>query len=211
MIGGTRLGKARRARMRFEKYLEEYVRDLTGQHSLRANVLVNVCERKDHAREACFFYLLARGKMPDALALAEGTSFEDEWADVYEQVRQCLSFEDLWRMEQGLPTRYGKVLRSYRSEAERARRCARLKLDMREDFLSWSQELGLSNRSVAIRAGVDPSNFNAFMRNRDVGRLSIDAVARVGRVYVAELRRCRPADDARVSDGCEYDSHIAPS
>ncbi len=174
--------------MRFEKFLETYVRELTGQRSLRANVLVNVCQRKEHAREACFFYLFATGRMPMSLALAEGKSYRIEWAEVYQHVRECDSFDSLWQAEPSLPARYGKVLRSYYAAAHKAQSDERLKRRMREDFVSWSSELGLSNRSVALKAGVDPSNFNAFMRRQELGRLSVDAVQRVSRAYVEMFR-----------------------
>ncbi len=165
--------------MTFESHLAGYAQELTGQRSLRPTVLINRCTSRSHAREACLFYLVSKGKAEQALELASNQPFYVEWSQVVNTLDGAVTFDECWQKRDLLPARYEKVLLDYHAKLNRPARLIRIKAAVRDRIAAQVENAGISLRDLAKCAEVDHANLSAFVNKGDYGRLSLSAIERV--------------------------------
>jgi len=171
-------------RLTFKGFLARYLRELSGQRSLRIPLLVALAEKENpRLREPLFLYAAITGRTDRLMAEVENEALRAE----YEKVLPEGDIEELLKHEsQRLPERYRKVFQSYKSIVGQTATENKTKLLMWQKTKKLQGEKQLSNYRVYTDLQLNPGNANRFLKHGDTSKVSLDVARRMLR-YVEEI------------------------
>ena len=130
-------------------------------------------------REPLFLYAASNHCMSTLLAASKKTELYETYRHLADTFSYPQLMEALETKSTELPERYHKVWRSYRSEATRPERDARVKQLIAVKVRSMQAASGISIYRVCKDLCLNTSNVNTWLKNNDVGQISLDNARRV--------------------------------
>ena len=160
-------------RLTFHRYLERYVRSLSKGNTNSIRKLVKEVPSNKRLRAPLFLYSLSIGKVDILLKAAVGCQYCSSFSGLAEKYKWIDIVKALEEKDMHLDWDYHKVYRSYcsRRDAHRVDRDTKILMHNRIRELQENKEI--SNYRLYTDLKLNPSNTNAFLKNRDLGRLSM--------------------------------------
>ena len=161
----------------FKGYLANYLRELSGQKSLRLSWLASKAESENpRLREPLLLYAMASDSTHMLLAALQSSKLKAE----YERLLALGNVEGLLHSDDHrLPERYRKVYRSYLSVRDRQGADNHTKRLMWQKSRTLQDKKQVSNYRVYTDLRLNPGNANAFLKHGDVGKVSLATARKV--------------------------------
>ena len=152
-------------KLTFIGFLTDYIQNLSSASNLRIALLYKECENNLRLKEPLFLYAYHTNK---SHILKKYLSDEDlkEYKDIC-----CLLNSN--RLEE-LPKEYKKVYNSYEVRAHMKDNDDNIKQLMLDKIIKLKSEKGISNYRIYTDLRFNPGNFNVFIKNRNIKKLSIN-------------------------------------
>ena len=162
-------------RLTFKGYLESYVQQLAGQHTLALPRLAALTRPEPRLTEPLVLWAVATGHAPRLSKLLKTQG------DLDRELAYLVSLEQDGRLESALAAEdprlrleYTKVWRSYVARRDAHARDAQLKLEARNRVLALEKSKGVSRYRMAKDLGLNPGNLHAFLAQGNATKLSLD-------------------------------------
>lgn len=162
-------------RLTFKRYLERYVRSLSLGNTNSIYKLCGELPANHRLREPLFLYALCTGKVGLLLKAADGCECGSHFAEMAEKY----SWDDIEKALEGKDTslgkNYHKTYRSYVCRRDMPETNSSTKTLMRDKIKRLQDNKGISNYRLYTDLNLNPGNTNAFLKNGDVNKVSLDA------------------------------------
>lgn len=147
-------------------FLSEYVKSLSECNSLNIHKLINeVYGGNYRLREPLFLYCHYSGKSEILLKYLNDTDIEE-----YTVVATLLENN----RTNDLPTDFVKVLNSYKRKVGMKNNDYNIKMLMLDKIIKLKEQKNISNYRIYTDLNINAGNFNDFVKNRKLSRLSLD-------------------------------------
>lgn len=147
-------------------FLTEYVRSLSDRDTLNIHKLVSeVYSGNDRLREPLFMYCYYSNKT-DVLMKYLAVGDKAEYADIAELLEKGNTDR--------LPENYIKVLNSYKCKAGMKATDEHIKELMIEKIIKLKGQKNISNYRIYTELNINAGNFNDFIKNRKLNKLSLN-------------------------------------
>ncbi|MCL2526057.1 MAG: transcriptional regulator [Coriobacteriia bacterium] len=159
----------------FKGFLKKYVQDLAGVQTTNMRKLVELAAHETpRLREPLTLYAFATGRVE---LFSKYASEHQSFSDITSLINE-LSCGDLLAkvVEQNecLPDRFLRVYRSYCSVKNRLEGESHTKELIHARVQLLKQQKAVSNYRIYTSLGLNPGNANAFLKNGDTSKLSLD-------------------------------------
>ena len=170
-------------KLSFRGFLARYLQELSGQSSLRLSQLARLAEGENpRLREPLLLYAAVAGAAHALLAALQ----DDKLRAEYERLLMLDNLEELLLVDDSrLPKRYCKVYRSYLSVRDRQDADDHTKQLMWQKAKKLQSEKQVSNYRVYTDLQLNPGNANAFLKNGDPSKVSLNTAREVLRYLEA--------------------------
>lgn len=147
-------------------FLSEYVKSLSECNSLNIHKLINeVYGGNYRLREPLFLYCHYSGKSEILLKYLNDTDIEE-----YTVVATLLENN----RTNDLPTDFIKVLNSYKRKVGMKDNDDNIKMLMLDKIIKLKEQKNITNYRIYTDLNINAGNFNDFVKNRKLSRLSLD-------------------------------------
>lgn len=147
-------------------FLSEYVKSLSECNSLNIHKLINeVYGGNYRLREPLFLYCHYSGKSEILLKYLNDTDIEE-----YTVVVTLLKNNQT----DDLPTDFVKVLNSYKRKVGMKNNDDNIKMLMLDKIIKLKEQKNITNYRIYTDLNINAGNFNDFVKNRKLSRLSLD-------------------------------------
>lgn len=147
-------------------FLTEYVRSLSERNTLNTHKLIDeVYSGNDRLREPLFMYCYYSNKT-DVLMKYLAVGDKAEYADIAELLEKGNTDR--------LPENYIKVLNSYKCKAGMKATDEHIKELMIEKIIKLKGQKNISNYRIYTELNINAGNFNDFIKNRKLNKLSLN-------------------------------------
>lgn len=147
-------------------FLQAYVRSLSECSSLNIHKLVmEVCEGNYRLREPLFMYCFYSEKS-EVLLKYLTDSDKKEYSEIARLLNDNKSGE--------LPAEYGKVINSYYRKLGMKDNDSRIRQLMLDKIIELKTQKNVTNYRIYTDLKINAGNFNDFIKNRNLFRLSTD-------------------------------------
>lgn len=147
-------------------FLSEYVKSLSECNSLNIHKLINeVYGGNYRLREPLFLYCYYSGKFEILLKYLNDTDTEE-----YTFIIMLLENNQI----DGLPNDFVKVFNSYRRKVGMKDNDDSIKMLMLDKIIKLKEQKNVTNYRIYTDLNINAGNFNDFVKNRKLNRLSLD-------------------------------------
>lgn len=147
-------------------FLTEYLRSLSERNTLNIHKLIDeVYSGNDRLREPLFMYCYYSNKA-DILMKYLAVGDKAEYADIAELLEKGNTDR--------LPENYIKVLNSYKCKAGMKATDEHIKELMIEKIIKLKGQKNISNYRIYTELNINAGNFNDFIKNRKLNKLSLN-------------------------------------
>lgn len=151
-------------KLTFIGFLTGYIQNLSSTPNLRIALLYEECKNNFRLREPLFLYAYHNDK---SHILKKYLSDED--LKEYKEISYLL---DSNRIDE-LPKEYKKVYNSYEVKTHMKDNDDNIKKLMLDKIIRLKSEKNVSNYRIYTDLKLNPGNFNAFIKNRNIKKLSL--------------------------------------
>jgi len=166
-------------KLTFHRYLEHYVRSLSKGNTNSIHKLVKEVPGNRRLREPLFLYALSIGKVDILTKAAIGCQHCSSFPSLAEKYKWEEIVNALEEKDACLGRDYHKIYRSYCSRRDAHNVDRDTKLLMHKRIRELQEYKGVSNYRLYTNLKLNPSNTNAFLKNGDLGRLSIEVAEKM--------------------------------
>lgn len=163
----------------FRGFLAQYVRALSGSETSSLYRLAREAERNNpRLREPLLLYALYSGKQTVLLQATRHSALYAEYSDMMARYSAEKMTQSLAARSPSLPEGYHKVWSSYQSLANKKTTEARTKELMRKKIRQLQEKYGVSNYRVYTDLGLNAGNLNAWLKNGESSKVSLETARR---------------------------------
>ncbi len=155
-------------KMLFSNYLKKYLRYVSNKKTLSVNKLFKASKNNIRIRDPLILYCVYNNKIKE---LSKNTK---EYTYLYKQIKQCN--EDF---EQFKDFDFNKIFQSYLNEINKINYDNQIKLKIRDNIMGLKKEKSVSNYKIYKDLKLNPGNVNAFIKNKDTSKLSLNTAKRI--------------------------------
>lgn len=158
----------------FSSYLKNYVKELSTDNTLDITVLLSECKDNSNLKSALVLYCVLCDKMttlnnilrrnPELAFPIGETNFTEK---------------DLKAKKTTINPDYVEIYKNYLAMKKEGVVSHERKEDLRKQILRLNKKRNLSMRKLSVIAGVDSSNFNTFMKNKEYSKVSTERLEKV--------------------------------
>lgn len=159
----------------FKSYLKNYVRDISGINTLDITRLVNeISNGNTELKEPLILYCILCDKVSTLKNVIRRTPDFD--MDLGET---SYTEKDIKSAKSSAPATYKSIYQAYLEEKKDGKISHEHKENLRKQILKLNKKHNISMRKLSIIAGVDSSNFNTFMKNKEYPKVSTERLEKV--------------------------------
>lgn len=159
----------------FKSYLKNYVKNNSGLNTLDITKLVNsISKGESEIKDALILYCIMCGKVVTLKRVLKREEIED-----FNIEDTLITERDLKSAKSKVNPVYKEIYNKYIEEKNSGIIAHERKENLRRQILRLNKKHNFSMRRLSIVAGVDASNFNTFMKNKDYPKVSTEKLEKV--------------------------------
>lgn len=152
----------------FNNYLKDYLRMVSQKHTLSVHTLFKHSKKNVRIIDPLILYCVYNNKT-DVL-----NKYTKEYMHLYERILNCnydfSEFDDFY---------FEKIYDSYLHTINRVNYDKDIKAKIREQILALQKEKNVSNYHIYNSLNLNHGNINAFLKNNDTSKLSLETAKRI--------------------------------
>jgi len=161
-------------RLTFGGYLEQYVRSLSSNSTNGIFKLAKEASTNYRLREPLFLYALHAGKMHLLLKSTRESLLLSQYAEIAAKYSWLDMLHALESKDETINRNYHKVYRSYVSRRDTPETNSKTKALLHRRIRHLQDIKNVTNYRLYTDLRLNPSNVNAFLKNGDANKLSLD-------------------------------------
>lgn len=163
----------------FAGYLKSYVRSLsTTETNSLYKLAEEAADKNPRLREPLLLYAVFTDKTEVLLGAAKVPALYSDYNNLTNRYDKAGFEAALQEASSPLPEEYKKVWRSYLSKKNRLQNDNHTKDLMRNKVVKLQKAKGVSNYRLYADLGLNPGNFNAWLKYGDPNKVSLDTARR---------------------------------
>lgn len=175
-------------RPNFEPWSRRYLLHLSGLSRFDfPRLCVMACHSEGRLREPLLLYALQSDRFPELMAMTDDSELRGEYEHAADSLGE-LAPQD-YALEHGYDPstgdRYRKVLNSFYADWHRPETLARSKSIRRDACLRAKRERGVPVAPICRELGLNVGNVNAWLKNGDMSKVSLENATRLARAFRA--------------------------
>ncbi|YAD76600.1 DUF6036 family nucleotidyltransferase [Bifidobacterium longum] len=175
-------------RPNFEPWSRRYLLHLSGLSRFDfPRLCVMACHSEGRLREPLLLYALQSDRFPELMAMTDDSKLRGEYEHAADSLGE-LAPQD-YALEHGYDPstgdRYRKVLNSFYADWHRPETLARSKSIRRDACLRAKRERGVPVAPICRELGLNVGNVNAWLKNGDMSKVSLENATRLARAFRA--------------------------
>jgi len=169
-------------KLTFEGFLRRYVRELSFENTNSIYKLAHEATNENpRLREPLFLYAVFNGKVDELKsAVAHSSELQQVYSPIFskyaerDNLRQAVVYN-----HDDLPNEYKKVYRSFQTLQKQPESDSHTKSLMRSKIERMKAQKGISNYRIYTDLKLNPGNFNDFMKNSKLEKMSLDKLREI--------------------------------
>lgn len=159
----------------FKSYLKNHVKEISDSHSLDiAKLVVEAANGNTALYEPLVLYCMLCDKESAFLkAVAKVPNFDRSY------ILANVTEKDLVNKKSLIPENYKKVYETYREIRVGNKISHEYKEQLRKKIVSFHKKYKLPLRKISLAVEIDPSNLNAFVKNKEYSKISPDKLEKI--------------------------------
>ena len=163
----------------FSGFLSRYTQDLSESKTNSISKLSQEAARDNfRLREPLLLYALFSGKEALLQRRVKGTPLEEQYNSIIDKCSKEQLLHAFMTDDPKLPYSFKKVWRSYLAQKNLKATDAHTKEMIRQRILALQKEKGISNYQIYKELGLNPGNFNDWLKNGAGEKVSLASARR---------------------------------
>lgn len=159
----------------FKSYLKNYVKEISDSHSLDiAKLVVEAANGNTALYEPLVLYcMLCDKESAFHKAIAKVPNFDRSY------ILASVTEKELGNKKSLIPENYKKIYETYKSIRVSNKISHEYKEQIRKRIMHFNKKYKLPLRKISLAVDVDPSNLNAFVKNKEYSKISPDKLDKI--------------------------------